>query len=309
MRSRIPGLFTAFAVAACGNVESSPPPDAVSAPAPDAMVDAPPPTARCDLAKPFGEPLDVFPGDPAPIRLASLSHDGRTAYLGRIGEAAHEDVYVATRDDLDAPWSAATKVDSLSSADCDLRVGVSGDGRSAVIDRLPVAGDTSHPRGLYLASRATASAPFSVRPLDEINTADGQSDPYLSPDGLHLYFGRNDGGITRLHRASRANVGARFERAAPIGGATIGVATSPWFTQGGRTVYFHAVRDGGLGTADLWSATRDSIDDDFGDAQNLAALSSSKVDFLTGLSPDECELYLTSDRTGVYRLYRAVRPR
>lgn len=314
MSLRLPSLVATSVLAACGNVTSDAPadaaPDGVDVPA-DAEVDAPP-AERCDRSKPFGEPMDVFPGDAATIRHSSLSHDGRTAYLSRIeAPALDEDVYVATRGGLDEAWSSATRINALSSADRDLRVAVSADERWAVVDRLPVEGDTTHPRGLYMASRASRSAPFGMpRELDDVNSASGQTDPYLSRDGRHLFFGRTSAsGAVILHVASRETVDDRFGPATVAGGTAMGVSTSAWFTRDALTVYFHAVREGSVGSADLWRARRESLDDDFGEAEHLLTLSSPRIDFLGGLSPDECELYLTSDRTGVFRLYRAVRPR
>lgn len=61
---------------------------------------------------------------------------------------------------------------------------------------------------------------------------------------------------------------------------------TPRFTEDELTVYFDGERDGGLGRFDLYTATRKSIDDDFGPPTPIPGVNSAINDFAPNLTPD-----------------------
>lgn len=140
-------------------------------------------------------------------------------------------------------------------------------------------------------------ASFSGRWMD--------TDPFVSPDGRRVYFTSNrpldgnpdtprlaDSGIWYVERA------ATGDWSQPINvGSTINGHGSAWFpsvTRGG-TLYFHARRDGGKGSSDIYCARW--LGDRYADAV--------PVDFNTAASeqepyvaPDESYMIFVSDRAG-----------
>ena len=64
------------------------------------------------------------------------------------------------------------------------------------------------------------------------------------------------------------------------------------------TMYFTSDRPGGLGGDDLWFTTRASLDDPWGDPQNMSALNTNAADSLAVLSSDEHVMFFHSTRPG-----------
>lgn len=73
------------------------------------------------------------------------------------------------------------------------------------------------------------------------------------------------------------------------------------------TIYLSSTRSGGQGSFDIWAAHRTTINDGFSNPVPVAELNSSKTEFVGWLSPDNCRLYLSSDRAGTYDIYVATR--
>ena len=63
-------------------------------------------------------------------------------------------------------------------------------------------------------------------------------------------------------------------------------------------MYFTSDRPGGLGGDDLWFTTRASLDDPWGDPQNMSALNTSAADSLAVLSSGEHVMFFHSTRPG-----------
>jgi WD40-like Beta Propeller Repeat len=64
------------------------------------------------------------------------------------------------------------------------------------------------------------------------------------------------------------------------------------------TMYFTSDRPGGLGRDDLWFTTRASLDEPWGDPQNMSSLNSTALDSLAVLSSDEHVMFFHSTRPG-----------
>jgi hypothetical protein len=76
-------------------------------------------------------------------------------------------------------------------------------------DGLAIWFDTNRPDGLgsddiYLALRPDLDSPFeSIASVTEVNSSDGEYDPWISEDRRHLYFVRRQGGNDELWEAHR----------------------------------------------------------------------------------------------------------
>jgi len=65
------------------------------------------------------------------------------------------------------------------------------------------------------------------------------------------------------------------------------------------SLYFTSARPGGSGKWDIWVSTRATMDDPWGEPENLGpVVNSSAKDFAPCISADELSLYFTSDRPG-----------
>ncbi len=111
------------------------------------------------------------------------------------------DLYSTTRPSSSATWDAPTLIVELSSPDEDATPWLSADSLVLYFSSTrPGAGK----RDLYRADRPTATAPFSPPvPVDELNSSDLDSDPWLSEDETVIVFSRGGDTGADLYEARR----------------------------------------------------------------------------------------------------------
>jgi len=74
------------------------------------------------------------------------------------------------------------------------------DGLSLLFNRSPGAGESTG--DLFVARRASRDEPFGAAvPLLTVNTAQDERDPWLSPDGRHLFFSSDRDGTLNIYEA------------------------------------------------------------------------------------------------------------
>jgi hypothetical protein len=114
------------------------------------------------------------------------------------------DIYRATRGATDSDFGSPEPVTELNSDGEDGGVTLSPDGLEVILASNRPGGVGG--RDLYVATRASATAPFSSPvSIPDLNTGNNEFDPGLSPDGSELYFASNrDGGDTVLYRSLRS---------------------------------------------------------------------------------------------------------
>jgi Tol biopolymer transport system component len=187
-----------------------------------------------------------------------LSADGLSLYFysTREGGLGNRDVWLSTRPDVGADFTAPTLVAGVNGPDDDHVPWLSP-------DELTMLWETNRPGGvggfdIWIARRAFRSDGFSsIAPLNAVNSASTEGRAVLGNDELSMYFASD--------------------------------------------------RPGGMGSLDLWLATRSNAGDSFSQLTNLASLNSSSSDSDPFLSADERELMFASDRDGRMRLWRSVR--
>ncbi len=137
--------------------------------------------------------------------------------------------------------------------------------------------------------------------------------PSLSSDGLTLYVSLTAPGFgERVARSTRPSLDAPFGAASalpsPVNGFDEG---TPALSQDGLALYFFSTRAGAPGAAssrDVYVATRASVANEFGGVAPVASVNSPDRDDRPWLSPDELDLYFTSQRASVADdLWRATR--
>jgi Tol biopolymer transport system component len=97
---------------------------------------------------------------------------------------------------------------------------------------------------LYSTSRSSASDSFgSITALTSLNSAKEDVDPWISEDGLTIYFASNRAGTFDLYKATRSSTTVAFNAPAPLLiNSVTEDDTQPFLTSDGKDLYFSAVR-------------------------------------------------------------------
>jgi hypothetical protein len=189
---------------------------------------------------------------------------------------------------------------------------VTADGRTLYYIR---AAATAPLGEIFVTTRASKAAPFPPgTAVAQLNSAQEDLDPHVTPDGSALYFDSARGG-TALHMyvAVRRADGS-FDAPQPLATLNTGAIDGhPVLTADGLTIYWSSTRaDGGAqGVTDIWTATRGSTAGVFGTPTRVPQLSSTSAESVSWVAPDHCAVYLQSDRagtTGSQDIFEAVRP-
>ena len=296
---------------------------------PDAAL---PDAARPDAARPDAAQPDAFAvlcnlqaGDwsfttPAPVtelnteyseRDPVLSTDGLTIYINssRPGGAGSADLWTATRADRDAPFSTPVNAAAFNSDRSESRI-------TFTVDELQVFISTSREGGpgetdIWGARRAQVGDAFgALAPLDNINSEVSDHDPFVSVNGLRLYFATygftGSLGGQDVVVAARASTDEVF--GAPIAIAEVNSAqgdADPALTFDERIMLFASRRHSDDTESDIYYATRAQIGDLFSTPQPLPVLNSDGNDgdpFITG---DGCEIFFYTNRDGNGDVWRA----
>jgi len=133
--------------------------------------------------------------------------------------------------------------------------------------------------------------------------------PALSSDGLSLYFGVTVPGFTEQIALS-----TRPDRSAPFGAGQALVAPvnegtegTPYLSGDALSLYFYSRRAGGMGSRDLYVATRGAATDAFDTVAPLSSLNGAGMDHQPRVSPDQLTIYMVSDRSGSADIWRSTR--
>ena len=157
-------------------------------------------------------------------------------------------LYTATRSSTAAQWQTPVIVSDLAGEDSHGPT-LSMDGRELFFSHeLPV-------EELVRAHRAGAWIVDGV--VSELNRgANGY--PSVSANGLDLFYQDGVGTTLTIYQAHRPAIGAPFETPSPVLAAGFN-DDDPEISVDGRTLLFSSDRPGGMGSVDLWSATRECL--------------------------------------------------
>lgn len=145
-----------------------------------------------------------------PERVAALSSPaeealGLRADARRIAIASDRaspgdfDLYLATRESADQPWSEPIRIAELSTPALEESPHLSGDGLT-----IYFASESGGSLDIYSASRPGLDEPFGPPTLlPGVNTAGLDSDPWLSADGRHILFVRQDSATWDIYEGRR----------------------------------------------------------------------------------------------------------
>jgi len=159
-------------------------------------------------------------------------------------------------------------------------------------------------RDIWVSTREAQDAPWEepVNLGSNVNGPSAETYPSISPDELEIYFQYGNGpGLMRSTRASKDD---------PWGPATtytdLGNAYDLDFAPDGLTVYFDSDRSGGYGGADIWMATRETVDTPWGEPVNLGSnVNDSRGQYCPGISNDGLALFFNNG--GLHHISVAIR--
>jgi Tol biopolymer transport system component len=185
------------------------------------------------------------------------------------------------------------------------------DGQWLYLSLVPAGGTED----LYRARRGASGAEFTdLEPVPNLNGPSLEGSPFLSSDGLSLYFfsDRSGGeGSRDLWLATRASTSSEFTDPAPVPGVNSSeMDLLPRLSADGSTLWFESTRAGGSGSSDIWEAVRSSPAAPFGTPRPRADLNTGAREEGITLSADQLTLILASTRgTGDLDLLMATRAR
>jgi Tol biopolymer transport system component len=139
--------------------------------------------------------------------------------------------------------------------------------------------------------------------LANVNTTNELSNPFLSPDLLHMYNGSKGDGITHAERVSVNDAFGAGARVASLAGP-VGDDDAPAISADGRLIVFESRRSG---NDELFYATRPDATAMFTTPVLVPSVNTpNRADTSPALSADACRLYFSSDRGGTQDLYVAT---
>ena len=216
---------------------------------------------RTALNEPWGEPVNLGPSvnTGASEGYPSISPDGLTLLFSemfasttsrplRPGGRGGQDLWMTTRPTTEDNWGTPVNLGAVVNSTADDRCPcISSDGLSLYFgSNRPGSSELD----LWVSTRPDKSSPWTT-PVNlgpAVNSADDDSDPSLSPDGLTLFFaswGRPGGlGSHDLYVSTRTSGADSWGQAVNLGPA-VNSATAdgcPYFWAGGPTLFFVSYR-------------------------------------------------------------------
>jgi hypothetical protein len=187
----------------------------------------------------------------------------------------------------------------------------SADGLEMYFHRPNYAGGELVRCDIYVARRATVDSEWGV-PVDlgaPVNATDPNrlhavnGTPFISADGLSLYFANDVGPASRLYVAKRATKQDNWGTPVSVGAAVnTASAANPCISADELELYFEGDRPGGQGGwSDVWVTTRATVNGEWGPPVNLGpAINSPSWDGWPSISPDGLLLFFCSNRPGAH---------
>jgi len=237
----------------------------------------------------------------------SLTADLLELYFTSERNGGPAEIFVAKRAQHDAPFEAPVLAGALNARGIETSPAVSADGLSIwfASDRAGGLGDLD----IWVATRSARDDDWSAPNNAAALSSEGRDIP--RPPGqrgqvMPMASDRDSPGSYQVFFATRAADPAMFhapqwvsELAAPPSSTVDG-----FLTDDGLTLFY--VTGPAIGPADLFVASRRTLDERFLEHAALTELNTEQDERDPWLSPDGTELYFASDRSGTYAIYVAA---
>lgn len=209
-------------------------------------------------------------------------------------------VYETQRATPGAPFDAPTPIAGLSARPFNVyHLGLDEGGLSGLVASVRFGGTGGS--DLYFAERASRADPFTFgREATELDRRVDEHDPWLSADGLRVYFvSVRTGAGQELLFAERASTSAAFDPPTVIAEiSSLADDDNPTLTADERVILFGSARDGGAGGLDIWIAFRPDRGSPFSTPVPFVALNGPGRENEVAISLDGCEVVFASTRPG-----------
>jgi len=222
------------------------------------------------------------------------------------------DIYVSTRETINDPWSVPVNLGPTvnSIGVIDGYASLSSDGLELYFSsRRPGGYGPQNKQDIWVTRRAYKGADWGI-PMNlgpTINTSSSDWLPWITSDGLELYFSsdRPGGyGDSDIWVARRINTNHEWEEPVNLGPVVNSTAIDcyPCLAPGGLVLFFSdydntPIRPGGHGRSDMYMTRRKSTSDPWEPPVNLGlGINTSSYDSAPRISPDGSVLYFTSSR-------------
>jgi Tol biopolymer transport system component len=232
-------------------------------------------------------------GDP------SLSADGLTLYYTLA--TASSDLLLAARPGLTDRWTPVGPISELNTTSAESKLSVSADGLTGVFTSNRASTDTE----LFLTSRTSATATWAApsrQLLSPVNTPGDDFDPFLTGDGLRVYFAPDPGTGQHIRTAVRPDVASAFALDRDVVELAMTTTYSDPTLSPDQLVIAYAANP----MAMLFYATRTSTTVPFGTPVAVPSVNGGGRQTDVELSRDGCEIYFGSTRSGQKEVYVSV---
>jgi len=232
------------------------------------------------------------------------------------GNAASQgggDVFKATRANRTQPFgSPARDPDFSTSGGSESKLSITENRLYAVVGSN--VGGGAGGTDIWETSRPNTTAAWAVLSRThtmQLATSGSELDPFVTADGLRVYFAPTSPSPQRIVVAKRANVADPF--ISPTEVANINSASGeadPMLFANDRVIVFASDRPAQGGSGNLWYATRTNEDQPFGTPIELLGTSSSMDESDPHVSPDGCRIYFARNVGGGvdWQLFSASSP-
>jgi hypothetical protein len=140
------------------------------------------------------------------VRSAWVSSDNLRMYFFRTEPGSIWKIKKSTRETTFSPWGTPQNLTEINNLGDVTHPKLSSDELTIVFNVF----QNESIGFLYTASRRGRDSAFThIREVNELNTSDVRAQ-YLSPDGLTLYFARNDDGVYHNYMSTRASLNSNF---------------------------------------------------------------------------------------------------
>ncbi|MBI9017222.1 MAG: hypothetical protein JEZ07_08190 [Phycisphaerae bacterium] len=165
---------------------------------------------------------------------------------------------------------------------------------------------------VFEARRNSINEPFSTqRPLMEIFEGDSIHFPWISADGNRLYY-KKDTMRSELQMATFNQITQQWEHTRSIGGFNYEDGPVMFsLTYDEKEIIWNSTQPGSKLSHNLWTASRDSIDDNFSNIRPLDELNTDHCDSFPFISQDGLSIYFTTTKWSNphrFNIFKATRP-
>lgn len=284
-----------------GSGDDAPPDDAA-----DAMIDAPP-SVTC-IQKWLAQTI-AFDMPAAITSINSTSYD-RDPFLspnelsiwfssGGATSQGGGDIYIAKRANRSAMFGAPQREPAFStSGGAEGKMSMTENELFAVVSSTQSGGAGG--ADIWETRRPNTSANWGALTrthVGAIDTANNEHDPFVSADGLRLYYAPDQPAPQRIVVAKRSNLQDPFGSVETVISST-GSDGDPMLFAGERVIVFYSTRTSPNGGANIWYATRTSSTAAFGAPIELTTLSSDLSEGDPHVSDDGCRIYFARNVGG-----------